>query len=149
MNGIFSLQATLALAAGNSDKLANLSGRFQNGGGTVSMTQLVLVGIGVLIVGCVLWLVARKFALRDGRSYHNQTRLFHDLCRLHGLDFPSRKLLWRLAKLKQLEHPAQLFVEPSWFEAPQVPGSLQPFRSQLAELKLRIFQGQTRAASGL
>ncbi len=133
------MRGMLGLAAADGDRWSTFAGQFRDGGSQVSITSLVVLGVVVLVAVIVLWKVARVMALRDGQSYHNPTRLFHDLCRLHGLDFPSRKLLWRLAKIRQLEHPARLFLEPTWFDAAQVPATLQPFRSQLAELKQRLF----------
>ncbi len=131
------------MAAVESDRINTVAERFQVGGYDVSVTQLVVLVIVLLLVAAVLWKVARVIALRDGQNFDSPARLFNDLCRLHGLDFPSRKLLWRLAKIRQLDHPAQLFLEPTWFDTAHVPASLQPFRPQLAELKQQLFAGRT------
>ena len=69
------------------------------------------------------------------------------LCRLHELDWPSRRLLRRLAQARQLENPAQLFLEPTWFEAANMPAPLRPFRPQLAELRQHLFAVSDHAAA--
>ena len=142
MDSTYLTRWMIGLAAVERDRMYTVAERFQLGGSDVSVTQVVVLGVVVLVLALVFWKVARVIALRDGQSYHSPARLFNDLCRLHGLDFPSRKLLWRLAKIRQLEHPAQLFLEPTWFDMANVPASLQPFRPQLAELKQQLFAGR-------
>ena len=149
MDSTLFMRWAIGMAAADSGRLNTVAERFQVGGYDVSVTQLVVWGVVVLVVATLLWKVALVIALRDSQTYHSPARLFNDLCRLHGLDFPSRKLLWRLAKIRQLEHPAQLFLEPSWFDTASVPASLQPFRPQLAELKQRLFAGRTAPGSEL
>ena len=78
-------------------------------------------------------------ALREGRSYYSAKRLFAELCRTHGLDWPHRRLLGKLAHAHAPRNPAQVFLEPGWFEAADVPLALRPFHQELGELKQQLF----------
>ena len=102
--------------------------------------QVIVFCVIAVILGVVLWRVARMVAMRDGRSYISTKRLFQQLCRLHELDWPSRRLLRRLAQARQLKNPARVFLEPTWFEAAEIPAALRPFAPQLAEIRQRLFE---------
>ena len=119
--------------------LSDLSKRFQAGGSEFPIGQIVTLLVLLLIVVVGLWKVAHVSAQREGRSHFSPRRLFQELCALHALDWPSRKLLRQLARANHLDHPARVFVEPQWFEAAQIPETLAPFRPQLTQLKSRLF----------
>jgi hypothetical protein len=119
--------------------LSDLSKRFQTGGSQFPIGQIVTLLVLLLIVVVVFWKVAHVSAQREGRTHFSPRRLFKELCTLHALDWPSRKLLHQLARANHLDHPARLFVEPQWFEAARIPETLAPFRPQLMQLKSRLF----------
>ncbi len=145
MNCLSLIPSVAVLAAAEQDGMQAVSRWFALEG-KPSFAQCAALVFVVLVLLVVCWKVARVMAMREGRGYYSPHRLFDDLCRAHGLDFPSRKLLWRLAKCRELPHPAQLFLEPSWFDPANVPASLQPFRPQLTQLKQRLF-GSAATAS--
>jgi hypothetical protein len=123
----------------NQEVLNGLSRRFQSGGAEVSVLHIVVLAVLVLVAAGVWWAVSHFGAQREGHSYVSARRLFRDLCLAHELDWPSRRLLRQLARARNPAHPAQVFVKPNWFDAPQLPEELQAFRSQLAALKARLF----------
>ncbi|MCU0960977.1 MAG: hypothetical protein MUF48_12805 [Pirellulaceae bacterium] len=137
--------SAVQLAAGpcvlwaNQEVLNGLSRRFQSGGAEVSVLHIVVLAVLVLVAAAVWWAVGHVGAQREGHSYHSARRLFGELCVLHELDWPSRRLLRQLARAHDLAHPARVFVEPSWFDAPQLPADLETQRPQLAALKQRLF----------
>jgi len=92
-----------------------------------------------LLVAAVVWAVVRYRTRRAQASYFSPRHLFNDLCALHGLDWPTRKLLRQLVRAHELEHPARVFLEPSYFEADHLPPTLQPFSAELRALKARLF----------
>ncbi|MHB8969305.1 MAG: hypothetical protein ACYC3X_03775 [Pirellulaceae bacterium] len=119
--------------------LSDLSKRFQAGGSQFPIGQIVTLLVLLLLIVAGLWKVAHVSAQREGRSHFSPRRLFKELCALHALDWPSRKLLHQLARANHLDHPARLFVEPRWFEAAQIPETLASFRPQFTQLKSRLF----------
>ena len=140
MNVIELPQHMAFLAAGPSTQRINdVAERFQTGGTQVSGTQIFVFCIVAVVLGIVLWRVARLVALRDGRSYVSTKRLFRDLCRLHDLDWSSRRLLRRLALARGLNNPAQIFLQPAWLEPAEIPAEFRPFQAQLQEIEQRLF----------
>jgi hypothetical protein len=121
------------------ERFDNVSQRFSSGGPDITAWHGVVLIILLLIVAGALWKIARLGALRDGRSYFNARQLFAQLCRHHQLDWSSRRLLRRLARSRQLKHPAQVFLEPLWFDTANMPPGLRPYRQQLVALRERIF----------
>ncbi len=123
----------------NQEVLNGLSRRFQRGGADVSVSHIVVLVVLALVAVGVWWAVGHVGARREGHSYHSAPRLFRELCRVHELDWTSRRLLRQLARAHPLAPPARVFVEPRWFDAPHLPPDLQAARSQLAALKARLF----------
>ena len=150
MNPVQLAEYSLWLVSGQTEQRINdVAERFQGGGAQISTTHFVVFCVVAVILGVVLWWVARAVALRDGRSYFSTKRLFYELCRLHELDLSSRRLLRRLAQARQLKHPSQLFLEPTWFEPAEIPAALRPFQPQLAEIKQQLFESERRSSDGL
>ncbi len=113
----------------------------------VPLTQWSDIPIGLLVkyvvvplvVVAVVW-AAVQFRMRRARvSYFSPRRLFLDLCKLHDLDWPTRKLLRQLARFRHPEHPARVFVDPACFDPADLPPPLQAFRNELLQLKSRLF----------
>lgn len=132
---------TAGLATGQvKERIEGLERTFQEGGAPdLSTGQVALLCVLAASLGLLLWRLAKRVA-REGRgSYYSTNRLFGQLCRLHRLDWPSRRLLKKLAQARQLDPPTRLFIESSWFDASELPVSLQPFRARLAEIKRRLF----------
>ncbi len=123
----------------NQEVLNGLSRRFQTGGAEVSLLHIAVLVAVVVVTAVVWWVVSHWGARSEGHSYCNARRLFRDLCLIHELDWPSRRLLRQLARAHSPTPPAQVFVEPDWFDAPRLPEDLQAYRRQLAALKERLF----------
>jgi hypothetical protein len=121
------------------DVISGLSQRFQSGGTELTVWHVVGLLALLLIGTSVWWVLVHVGAHREGHSYFSARRLFGELCAQHGLDWPSRRVLRHLARAHKLVHPAQVFVEPSWFEPAQIPAELESFAPQLTELRRRLF----------
>lgn len=89
----------------------------------------------LLLWGASLW--ARRS--EGERTYTHAHRLFYELCRAHGLDAYSRRLLRRLASHARTAQPARVFVEPQWFDAAALPPSLAAEQARLEQLRSRLF----------
>jgi hypothetical protein len=92
-----------------------------------------------LVVVAVVWAAVHIRTRREGTSYNSPRRLFNELCALHELDWPTRRLLRQLARSRHYEHPARIFVEPACFDLASIPPQLQSFRAELLRLKTRLF----------
>ncbi|MFO7906425.1 MAG: hypothetical protein ACQESR_26665 [Planctomycetota bacterium] len=122
------------------DRVQAIERTFQEGGASdVSMGQVAVWCVLATSLIFLLWRMGRRLANEDRGGYHSTSRLFGELCRLHCLDWPSRRLLKKLARARQLEPPTRLFIESSWFDEPDLPVSLHPFRARLAEIKRQLF----------
>lgn len=132
---------TASLVAGQAkERIQSLEKTFQEGGvAEVSTGQIVLLGVLATSLVFLLWRLAKRMANENRRDYYSTNRLFGELCRLHHLDWPSRRLLKNLAQAQQLQRPTRLFIESSWFDESELPASLHPFRARLAEIKRQLF----------
>jgi hypothetical protein len=70
------------------------------------------------------------------KPYHNASRLFHDLCREHQLNWSERRALRKLANHLNVDPPALLFVQPECFS---VTGLSPEQAGQLDRLRRRLF----------
>jgi len=75
--------------------------------------------------------------------------LFTELCRAHKLNWRQRWLLWRLARIEQLSHPARLFLEPEWYAAAGLPRELRHNAAQLNAIRARLFADAKEIISAL
>ena len=115
-------------------RLRGSRARFDTGDLLLGLLLLVAVLAGVLVLSR---LVARQ---ERHRRHNNPRSLFRGLCRAHGLDRPSRRLLAQLARSGRLAHPAVLFLEPHRFEAHALGPNLRAKQADLEALRDRIFQ---------
>ncbi|MFW6169056.1 MAG: hypothetical protein ACODAD_01105 [Planctomycetota bacterium] len=132
---------TTSLVTGQAkERIQSLERAFQEGGmAEVSMGQIVLLAVLATSFIFLLWRMAKRMANETLGDYYSTNRLFGELCRLHRLDWPSRRLLKNLAQARQLQPPTRLFIESSWFDESELPASLHPFRARLAEIKRQLF----------
>jgi hypothetical protein len=105
--------------------------------GSEEVAYGLLILAGLLIVVLFLSMVIRQRRQREG--YASPVRLFLNLCRAHKLKWRDRWLLWRLARMEQLDEPARLFLEPHWFASGGLPGELQQHAARLKSIHDRIF----------
>ncbi len=107
------------------------------------MVWLLVAGAAIGVISLIL-VIANRVAWHW--RYRSHPGLFCGLCKVHGLDAASRRLLKRVVRFHRLRQPARLFIEPKWLE----PAGLGPaFRAQAAALeKLRnsLFNLRPKAA---
>ena len=100
---------------------------------------LVVVGI-ILAISLTLILVGRHFRRFERlKSYDSPPELFRELCRVHRLDWSSRRLLKRLAAEWEMTSPALLFIEPERFNAARLPADWQDRAERLGQLRQQLF----------
>ncbi|NLX55812.1 MAG: hypothetical protein GXY58_11915 [Planctomycetaceae bacterium] len=105
----------------------------------IPLGLLTKIAAALLIAAVVAWIVTRIRRHRERVNYNSPRGLFNDLCALHDLDWPTRKLLRQLARLQHHDHPARIFLDPAAFEPANIPPPLQPFQAELRRLKTRLF----------
>lgn len=91
---------------------------------------LALVGIAWLLVK---WLVEK---LRTG---NHPWILFFTLCWRHRLSLKEQWLLWKLARHRVAEFPAQVFLNPDLFQPDCLPSSWRSQAHLLGNLRSRLF----------
>ena len=115
-------------------------------------------GIGQIFYGllvCTAVAAAVLFLVQLIRSRRRQTGraspwgLFTELCRAHKLNWRQRWLLWRLARIEQLSHPARLFLEPEWYATAGLPRELRHNAAQLNAIRARLFADAKEIISAL
>ena len=119
-------------------RIADLSRNFRGDHAQLSSTDLLVASGALLLVACLVTLLQRLARPKPPRPLYSPSRLFRDLCRLHGLDRTSRRLLCRLAHYQKLDHPGRLFVEPERFE-PENLGPLASHLQRYREIRERLF----------
>ncbi|MBX3412311.1 MAG: hypothetical protein KF708_06295 [Pirellulales bacterium] len=108
------------------------------GGSRWNATHFVLLTLAVAgLAALALW--ARQVRAGSGRQQNNPRALFRALCRAHGLDHASRRLLDQLARQQRLADPARLFLEPERFEAASLGPALKSQQGRYASLRDRLF----------
>ena len=97
--------------------------------------MLVWLLIAGLVMGVVTISLVVANRIARHQRYNSHPALFRRLCKLHGLDSASRRLLKRVISYHRLRQSGRLFVEPKWLDPANLGAS---FRAQAAELeKLR------------
>ena len=109
-------------------------------GGRLGMEDLwpILAVVGVVAAGLGgwhLWRQRRDFSVRCNDS----AKLFRELCRVHGLDYRSARLLRRVAAAAGLHEPAAVFLSPELFDPQRLPRQFEREAQQLRRLRERLF----------
>lgn len=101
-----------------------------------------LMVTGALVAICLaLLLIGRHFRRFERlKSYDSPPELFRELCRVHRLDWSSRRLLKRLAAEWEMASPALLFIEPERFNAARLPADWHSKSHQLEQLRQHLFE---------
>jgi hypothetical protein len=137
MNPIFAIWLTLL--AENPDDF-RVWGRFDNqrpGFGTAEWS--VLIGALSLLLAIVVTSYVLAKRKRSEFLHNSPKRLFHDLCRAHRLHIRNRRLLKKLAAARGVENAAELFVDPKYFDAADLPQGLQSTAAELRQLRHALF----------
>jgi len=100
------------------------------------LVWLLVAGLVIGVVAVTL-LIANRIAYRW--RYNSHPALFRGLCKLHGLDSASRRLLKRVVRFHRLRQPARVFVEPKWLDPANLDASFQPRAPELERLRNGLF----------
>ena len=94
--------------------------------------------VGALLIGIVafVWVLSRK---RPKKRIYNHRALFESLCRAHGLDRKSCRLLREVAQYHGLAHPARLFVERKWLFPFRLSPELRARSAELTAIRRQLF----------
>jgi len=131
-------QMTIAFAVLAQDDYMHMGQRFRRGSTGVDTNDFVLLFAILIVIALVLILVARFFANRQERGFASQRALFSELCRVHSLNWTSRRLLKRLAEQHGVP-PCQLFLEPSRFSKEYCQGPLANYVNEVMSLRDELF----------
>ena len=114
----------------------NALGRsFRTGNHGVDVFDVLFFMVGLLaLVG--LSVVCVKLCGRRSAVTNHPLRLFRELCRVHCLGRRQTVLLLQLARQHDLNHPARIFLEPSWFLE-------TADEADVTELRLHLFGRRT------
>jgi hypothetical protein len=106
------------------------------------LVWLLIAGVVIAVVSVVL-VVANRIARRW--RYNSHPALFYRLCKIHGMDSASRRLLKRVVRFHRLRHPGRLFVEPNWLDPANLGTAFRPYATELERLRNALFNVRPRA----
>ena len=107
---------------------------------TVDSGQVILylaIAAAVIAVVCLGVYFGTRVAHR--RRHNSHGSLLHSLCRVHGLDRGTRRLLKQVARHHKLAHPARVFTEPQWLDPARLRGAMRRQASRVAAVHDRLF----------
>lgn len=104
-------------------------------------TVATIAEVALAIIVC-LWAMKTYFFLHRERQGNSPWRLFADLCLAQNLSRRERRILTRLAGHHELDQPAMLFVEPSWWDVPKLGPQWANQKDELNRLKNRLFSSR-------
>lgn len=120
------------------DSFTHMGQRFQRHHSDWQLSQLLLLILLIVTSGIGVYLVSQYIHRRSGGGNYARA-LFAELCRAHRLDWSARRLLAQLASSQRLSSPAQLFLEPQYFEADRLDDAMQKRREELHLLRDKMF----------
>ncbi len=127
------------LLLADDNRFQSMGRQFRRGGSTLDLGQLLIwVTVLVLLVAAAS-LISNRMARRQKPGYRSSRRLFHDLCRAHGLDQKKRMLLRQMARYQRLQQPARLFLEPERFDAANLGSVLAARRGEIQRMRDIVF----------
>jgi hypothetical protein len=88
----------------------------------------------------VIW---RWFRKRDGGVCDSPSGLLADLCAVHNLTIPQRRLVARLVRHHSLVHPGKAFVEPNLWDARELGELGRRNAPEIDALRRRLFEGRS------
>ena len=108
--------------------------------GRVNFSDMLPYLIGIAIVATIIAVVVTLIRRNDlSKGGYDPQKLFRELCRAHGLDHSSRRLLRQISETFGFTQPAEVFVTPAAFEPEQLPQELQTKQAKIRELRERLF----------
>jgi hypothetical protein len=82
---------------------------------TANYDWVIFAVVGLVVV-LACYAFDRFWRTRPAASQPNERRLFLDLCRAHGLDRTSIRLLQRVARRAKVGQSAEVFLRPELFQ---------------------------------
>ncbi len=132
----------LALFAYQHAPLRAVTREFRERQKAPNTTGLVIAIAVVCAFFVAVWFLARVVLRSEPRKApNNPARLFRQLCKAHGLDSASRRLLQQLATSQGLATSAALFVGPERFAPERLGPEWQSQADALKRLRDRLFGG--------
>jgi hypothetical protein len=119
---------------------AEIGDNFPDSGKRLNWSDLWAYGIVALVAAVVATIVIQLRNRNDmSQRCDNPWKLFRELCLVHNLDRPSQRLLAQVAKARQYEQPAQVFLSPAAFEPAGLPPALRDRAEHLLKLRSQLF----------
>lgn len=118
----------------------HMGDRLYRGHGRINLVDMwpaLLVIVLVAIVTAIVFAIRKRNDMT--KHCNDPNKLFRELSQAHGLDHGSQSLLWKLAKALQLAQPAEVFLQPAYFQADRIPPELRGSESELDTLHRRLF----------
>jgi hypothetical protein len=102
--------------------------------------QTITIACVLLVVVVAMLIIGRLSVQYEQRQATNSASgLFKELCRIHKLNYSTRRLLKRLAAYWGLESPAILFIEPTLLAPEKLPAEWQREAEQITALRRQLF----------
>ena len=134
------MNLSFALLADKADIWRELGSGFQGEKSGLSFNDVMLLVSVIALVCMSFWMLARVMAKQDRKQgFNNPKELFKSLCQAHGLSRGEQSLLKQLARQKQLELPARVFLEPGMFQPDNLPTDLKAQAARYQSLGKRLF----------
>lgn len=109
------------------------------GRGRMDLMELLPFAIALAVVAIVIVVVVKVRKRNDmTQPCNDPDKLFRELSLAQNLDRASQKLLWRLAEALQLAQPAEVFVQPAYFQA-ELPEELHGEEAEFEALHRQLF----------
>lgn len=120
--------------------LAVIGDNFPDSGPRATWSQLRPYGVAA-IVAAILAVIVVQLRKRNDMTEHcdKPWKLFRELCRVHGLDRQSQRLLAKLAQARRFAQPAEVFVRPQAFMPESLPPGLKPRAAHFERLRQLLF----------
>jgi hypothetical protein len=120
--------------------LAEIGDNFPDSGKRLNWSDLWAYGVVALVAAVAAAIMIRIHSRNDmSQRCDNPWKLFRELCLVHHLDRPSQRLLAQVAKARQYEQPAQVFLSPAAFEPAGLPPGLRDRAEHLLKLRSQLF----------
>jgi len=133
-NAAVPLVAEVLLAARN----LGAAGRYrvQEADAGAMLLWMMVAACGIAVVSMAIYYGSR---IRHRRRHSSPILLFHGLCRLHGLDRDSQRLLRQVARHHRLPNPLRLFTEPKWLDPTALGEGLSGRANEVSSLRKQLF----------
>jgi hypothetical protein len=122
------------------EEMHRVWGRFDHERPGISTKQIAIAiaVVALLVVVGIAWRTLKR-RMASTFSSDSSVKLFRELCAAHGITRSDRRLLKQLAAASGVADPATLFVEPRFFDLPNLPGEMKASATALRALNETLF----------